>query len=229
MPPDMTRILVVDDELNICHSCQKILAKSNYEVQYALNGYDALKMMEAEPFDIVITDLKMSSLGGMEILQRVKEAYPDTPVIVITGYASVSSAIEVMKMGAMDYLPKPFTPDELRAMVHQAQNERAVRLQNRKLREQQLKKSRSLSLKILCSIIVPWILGARILLATAWVFSCRIPSPGTPAAWITPLIGPMSLCAKAISRDIVLKSETSALINRTLPPAFSIRRIFRIF
>ncbi|MGD8944680.1 MAG: response regulator, partial [Desulfobacterales bacterium] len=64
MSPDVIRILVVDDELNICQSCQKILTKSNYEVQYALNGYDALKMMEAEPFDIVITDLKMSSLGG---------------------------------------------------------------------------------------------------------------------------------------------------------------------
>jgi DNA-binding NtrC family response regulator len=99
MSADISRILVVDDELNICQSCKKILEKIDYEVLYALNGYDALKMMEAGPFDIVITDLKMSSLGGMEVLQRVKEAYPDTPVIVITGYASVSSAIEVMKNG----------------------------------------------------------------------------------------------------------------------------------
>ncbi|MGD9122216.1 MAG: sigma-54 dependent transcriptional regulator, partial [Desulfobacterales bacterium] len=134
---------------NICQSCQKILTKSNYEVQYALNGYDALKMMEAEPFDIVITDLKMSSLGGMEVLHRVKEAYPDTPVIVITGFASVSSAIEVMKMGATDYLPKPFTPDELRAIVRQAESERAIRLQNRKLQEQQLKEAGSLSHQII--------------------------------------------------------------------------------
>ncbi|MGD9054891.1 MAG: sigma-54 dependent transcriptional regulator [Desulfobacterales bacterium] len=149
MSPDATRILVVDDELNICQSCIKILSKSNYEVRYALNGYDALKMMEDEPFDIVITDLKMSSLGGMEVLHRIKESYPDTPVIVITGYASVSSAIEVMKMGATDYLPKPFTPDELRAIVRQAATERAARLQNRKLQEQQLKKARSLSHQII--------------------------------------------------------------------------------
>ena len=151
MPPDISRVLVVDDELNICQSCKKILEKIDFKVLYALNGYDALKMMEAEPFDIVITDLKMSSLGGMEVLQRVKEAYPDTPVIVITGYASVSSAIEVMKMGAMDYLPKPFTPDELRAIVRQAGNERAVRLQNRKLQEQQLKEARSLSHQLIGS------------------------------------------------------------------------------
>lgn len=151
MPPDHTRILVVDDELNICQSCKKILAKVNYEVNYALNGYDALRMMEAEPFDIVITDLKMSTLGGMEVLQRVKESWPETPVIVITGYASVSSAIEVMKMGAMDYLPKPFTPDELRAIVGQAENERALRLQNRKLQAQQLKGSRPFSHQLIGS------------------------------------------------------------------------------
>ena len=137
MLPDNPRILVVDDELNICQSCTKVLAKLDYEVSYALNGYDALKMMDAEPFDVILTDLKMSSLGGMEVLRRVKDAYPDTLVIVMTGYASVSSAVEVMKMGALDYLPKPFTPDELRAIVMQAVAERKIRLQNQKLQKQE--------------------------------------------------------------------------------------------
>lgn len=144
MPHDRPRILIVDDELNICRSCTKVLAKLDYEVEYVLNGYDALKMMDAEPFDIIITDLKMSSLGGMEVLRRVKEAYPDTLVIVITGYASVSSAVEVMKMGALDYLPKPFTPDELRAIVRQAVAESEIRSQNRRL-QQQIKKGTPLS------------------------------------------------------------------------------------
>jgi DNA-binding NtrC family response regulator len=144
VPHDRPRILIVDDELNICRSCTKVLAKLDYEVEYVLNGYDALKMMDAEPFDIIITDLKMSSLGGMEVLRRVKDAYPDTLVIVITGYASVSSAVEVMKMGALDYLPKPFTPDELRAIVRQAVAEREIRLQNRKL-QQQINKGAPLS------------------------------------------------------------------------------------
>jgi DNA-binding NtrC family response regulator len=88
------RILVIDDELSICQNCIKILSRIECEVEYALNGYDALRMMEAEPFEVIITDLKMSSLGGMEVLSRVKAAYPDTMVIVITGYASVSSAVE---------------------------------------------------------------------------------------------------------------------------------------
>ncbi|MBW1815084.1 MAG: sigma-54-dependent Fis family transcriptional regulator, partial [Deltaproteobacteria bacterium] len=136
MPLDSPRILVVDDEPNICQSCIKALAKMNYEVKYALNGYDALKMMEIEPFDIIITDLKMSSLGGMEVLRQAKEVFEDTQVIVMTGYASVSSAVEVMKMGALDYLPKPFTPDELRAIVRQALAERETRLQNRNLKHQ---------------------------------------------------------------------------------------------
>jgi DNA-binding NtrC family response regulator len=109
--------LVIDDEQSICQNCLRILSKIECEVEYALNGYDALRMVEEEPFDVIITDLKMSSLGGMKVLSRVKAAYPDTMVIVITGYASVSSAVEVMKMGAFDYLPKPFTPDELRGVV----------------------------------------------------------------------------------------------------------------
>lgn len=126
-------ILVIDDELPICRNCEKILSKVNYKVKYALNGYDALKLMDETQFDVVITDLKMSNLGGMEVLSRVKAFHPETMVIVITGYASVSSAVEVMKLGAHDYLPKPFTPHELRSVVQQALAEREILLQNQKL------------------------------------------------------------------------------------------------
>ena len=133
MTIDNPLILVVDDELPICQNCVKILSKMDYEVKYALSGYDALIMMDEFQFDVVITDLKMSHLGGMEVLSRVKASHPETMVIVITGYASVSSAVEVMKMGALDYLPKPFTPHELRSVVHQALTERERHLQNQQL------------------------------------------------------------------------------------------------
>ncbi|MFC1858475.1 sigma-54-dependent transcriptional regulator [Thermodesulfobacteriota bacterium] len=136
MPSYKSRILIVDDELAICQNCVKILSKMDCEVRYALNGYEALKMMEADPFDVVITDLKMSSLGGMEVLRRINEAYQFTKVIVITGYATVSSAVEVMKLGAFNYLPKPFTPHELRAVVQQAVAERENLLQNQELMAQ---------------------------------------------------------------------------------------------
>ncbi len=137
MSTDHEKILIVDDELHICRRCAKILSKIGLEVSYTLNGYDALKLMDNERFAVVITDLKMSSMGGMEVLRRVKEKYPDTMVIVITGYATVSSAVEVMKMGAFDYLPKPFTPEELRASVRHALAKRKVQIQNQRIKKQE--------------------------------------------------------------------------------------------
>jgi DNA-binding NtrC family response regulator len=134
MAIDDTHILIVDDELPICLNCVKILSKMGYEIKYALSGYDALKMMDEDQFDVVITDLKMSNLGGMEVLRRAKQDHPEMMVIVITGYASVSSAVEVMKMGAFDYLPKPFTPHEIRSVVHQALRKRDILLQNLELK-----------------------------------------------------------------------------------------------
>jgi DNA-binding NtrC family response regulator len=119
-PERPPRILVVDDEANICRTVQRILARSGAQVETALNGQEALDLLAARPFDAVLTDLKMSRLGGMEFLRRAKALYPGIPVIVMTGYASVSSAVEVMKLGAVDYVPKPFTPEEIRAVVSQA-------------------------------------------------------------------------------------------------------------
>ena len=129
------RILVVDDEAAICHNCVKILSKADYEVASALNGLDALAMISEAPFDVVVTDLKMGRMGGMELLARIKTHDPDTLVIIITGFSTVSSAVEVMKLGAFDYLPKPFTPDELRAVVAQAVESRKLRLQQQALEQ----------------------------------------------------------------------------------------------
>jgi DNA-binding NtrC family response regulator len=140
MNTDNPLILIIDDEPAICRNCVKILSKMDCDVRYALNGYDALEMVDETVFDVVVTDLKMSNVGGMEVLRRLKASYPETMVIVITGYASVSSAVEVMKMGAFDYLPKPFTPHELRAVVRQALIQREMLLQNRKFLEQKKRK-----------------------------------------------------------------------------------------
>ena len=127
------RILVVDDEPAIRRSCVKILTRMDYTVETAGDGREALDRISGEPADVVITDLKMSRMGGMELLREVRERYPETMVIVITGYASVSSSVEVMKMGAFDYLPKPFTPHELRSVVVQGLAERDRIVQNRRL------------------------------------------------------------------------------------------------
>jgi len=133
MTADQARVLIVDDEANICRSCVKILAQLDVEVKTALNGVEALALAAEASFEVVVTDLKMTRLGGMEVLRRIRETDPDTRVIVMTGYASVASAVEVMKLGAFDYLPKPFTPQELRAVVGQALADRRRMVQNRRL------------------------------------------------------------------------------------------------
>lgn len=113
-------ILVVDDELVICRSCEKILLRAGHDVTYATSGREALALLEAQTFDVVFTDLKMIDVGGMEVIENVKQKYPETVVVVITGYATIASAVETMRSGAFDYLPKPFTPAELLAVLDRA-------------------------------------------------------------------------------------------------------------
>lgn len=129
-------ILIIDDELPICMNCVKILEGLECLSEYALNGYDAMEIMKKKQVDVVITDLKMARLGGMEVLKRIKESFPETVVIIMTGYSSVSSAVEVMKMGAFDYLPKPFTPHEFRSLVNQALLQIKIKRQNKQLMQE---------------------------------------------------------------------------------------------
>jgi two-component system NtrC family response regulator len=130
------KILVVDDDLTVCKSCQKIIQKAGHEVAYTLSGHEALTMMDETPCDIVFTDLKMAEMGGMEVLRFIKEKDPDIVVVIITGYATVASAVETMKIGAFDYLPKPFTPAEFRAVLNKATAEREAIVRSRQLAAQ---------------------------------------------------------------------------------------------
>jgi DNA-binding NtrC family response regulator len=131
------RILVIDDDLTVCKSCQKIISKAGHGVDYSLTGHEALQRMEDNAYDVVFTDLKMAEMGGLEVLRFIRERDPDIVVVVITGYATVASAVETMKSGAFDYLPKPFTPDEFRGVLNKAVGERRAALENRQLATQQ--------------------------------------------------------------------------------------------
>jgi two-component system NtrC family response regulator len=124
-------VLVVDDEPSICRSCEKILMREGYEVKTVQNGRDALTLLAHQPVDILITDLKMTSMGGQELLEALRHNFPDVVPIVITGYATIASVVETMKLGAFDYLPKPFTPDELAAVVEKAWEKRRLILQSK--------------------------------------------------------------------------------------------------
>jgi DNA-binding NtrC family response regulator len=120
------RILVVDDEVVICRSCEKIFTRAGHSVRTATSGRQALQILAEERFDLVFTDLKMMDMGGMEVLQTVRQRYPDTVVVIITGFATVASAVETMRGGAFDYLPKPFTAAELTAVLERALSRRRI-------------------------------------------------------------------------------------------------------
>ncbi len=115
---EKSNILVVDDEPTVCQSVQKILRRKGYEVKQALCVSAALETLEAGAgFDMVIADLMMPQAGGIELLKIVRERWPGTPVLIITGFASIASAVEATRFGAVGYLPKPFTPEELETAV----------------------------------------------------------------------------------------------------------------
>jgi len=124
------RVLVVDDEPSICRSCEKILTREGYEVKTVLAGAEALDLLGRESFDLVFTDLKMAEMGGMELLEALRSQYPDIVPVVITGFATIASVVETMKVGAFDYLPKPFTPDEMAAAARKAWDRRQLLLRS---------------------------------------------------------------------------------------------------
>jgi len=114
------KILVVDDEKGICENVHKILAKRNYEVTQALSAQEALEKMAKESYSLLISDIVMPEKNGLELLKLVKEQWPLTKVIIMTAYASTDTAMKAIRLGALDYIPKPFTPKEIRDTVEKA-------------------------------------------------------------------------------------------------------------
>jgi signal transduction histidine kinase len=111
------KILVIDDEEVVLDSCTQVLARGDCQVATATNGSEGLKLVEDLQPDLIFLDLKMPGLSGLDVLDRIRSQHPLMVTIVITGYATVNSAIEAMKKGAFDFLPKPFTPEELRLIA----------------------------------------------------------------------------------------------------------------
>jgi DNA-binding NtrC family response regulator len=114
------RVLVVDDEANVLESVNKILERKGFEVAKTQNPEDALRQFKGEGFDLVIADLMMPKVSGLELLKAVKNENPGVPFLMITGYPSINTAVEATKNGASGFLPKPFTPVELEEAVEKA-------------------------------------------------------------------------------------------------------------
>jgi FixJ family two-component response regulator len=109
----------------------RVLSAENMEVAGTLSAREGLAMALAQPWDVLLSDIRMPEIGGMRVLRDVKRAKPMLPVVIITGYATVSSAVQAMKLGAADYIEKPFTPDMLLTTVHKALEKARVELPER--------------------------------------------------------------------------------------------------
>jgi DNA-binding NtrC family response regulator len=118
--PVLASVLVVDDESGIRESMTILFRREGYEVKAVDSGEGAVEILEREPFDLVITDLRLTGMSGIEVLQRVKKTSPETEVVVMTAYGTIEGAVEAIKKGAYDYLTKPFQPEELTLVAGRA-------------------------------------------------------------------------------------------------------------
>lgn len=130
------RILVVDDDPVILSSAQKILSGEGYEIAIARDGPTAIKILEETPFDLVLTDLRMPEMDGIELLKRIKGFLPSTEVIIITGFGTIKSAVEALRYGAYDYIEKPFTPEHLINTVAGCLERKKLFMENIELKRQ---------------------------------------------------------------------------------------------
>ncbi len=129
------QILVVDDKANIRMVLRGILESSSYRVSEADNGKSALKKIEESVPDLVLTDLKMGEMDGIELTKRIKDKFPNLPVIIMTAYGSITSAVDAIKSGGYDYITKPIDYDLLKIKIKRAFEERAIKRENRDLKE----------------------------------------------------------------------------------------------
>ncbi len=131
-----TSLLIVDDEKVVRDSLTKWFLEDGFNVGSAENATDALRQMQAQPWDIILLDIKMPGMDGMELQQRIKEVDPTSTIIFITAHASVDTAVQALKMGAFDYVTKPVDPDYLSHLINNAVKQRTLQQENLKLKEQ---------------------------------------------------------------------------------------------
>jgi two-component system sensor histidine kinase/response regulator len=133
---NQSRILIIDDEEVVLDSCTRILKSGVYKIATASNGRLGLDLVRDFQPDLIYVDLKMPGISGIEVIEKIRDTDPTIVVIVITGYATVSSAVEAMKNGAYDFLPKPFTPDEFRLITQRGLDKRRLLLETIQLRKE---------------------------------------------------------------------------------------------
>ena len=113
-------ILVVDDEITVCKSIRSALVQENYDIDLALSGEEALQKEQVKRYDVMIVDLMMPGISGLDLLRSIKTTNPSVQVIMVTGYPTMKNTLQAMQIGAFDFLPKPFLPADLRSLVAKA-------------------------------------------------------------------------------------------------------------
>ncbi len=136
-------ILIIDDEEALRDGCRQALEKSGYTVLTAGEGVEGIKIARDNKPDITFVDLKMPGISGMEIIEILSKDIPDIVLIMITGYATILSAVEAIQKGAYDYLPKPFSPDQLRTVARRGLDHRNLKIETRRLREEKERMEKS--------------------------------------------------------------------------------------
>src|SRR5687767_13019055 len=116
----MEKILIIDDDKDLCFVLKRFLSKHGFEVLDASTGKMALEILESVEPDLILCDFRLEDMSGSSILKKIKEKNPSVPVIIITGYSNIKTAVEVMKLGAMDYVTKPLLPDEILLTIRKA-------------------------------------------------------------------------------------------------------------
>ncbi|MFC1857155.1 sigma-54-dependent transcriptional regulator [Thermodesulfobacteriota bacterium] len=136
MKKEPVKILIIDDERVICEGCQLVLSALGYSIEFHLSGHTGLDAIRKGEFDLILLDMKLPDLDGMEILKAVRKEKPNIAVIIMTGYSTVQNAVEAMKLGAIDYITKPFTDDEIILAVGRAVEKKRLLEENLFLRKE---------------------------------------------------------------------------------------------
>lgn len=126
----MYKAIVIDDEISVCEAVRAILEGEGMEVFTTTSSINAIEQIKGNNYDFIISDLKMPEMDGLELYDNIKEAAPDSIFIIITAYGTIQSAVDAIKKGIYDYIPKPFTPDEVRIPVRRALERKMLKKEN---------------------------------------------------------------------------------------------------
>ena len=202
-------VLVVDDEQDLRDGAERILTRMGFSVSTASRGAEGLEIIYAEPVHIVFLDLKMPGMGGMEVLAKIKEFNQKIMVIVVTGFATIDTAIEAMKKGAYDFIPKPFEPDSLRMVVRRAQErmelsleaERLEKERNRTLLDLDNEKSRTRTIieSLPNGVVVTNTEGVVVLMNPAFLWSLNLDASLKPGKRIEEYVDDSGFCERVLA------------------------------